>query len=81
MTGICSAGTTSNSCTTNADCDSAPSVGDGICGATLAYDSHGQNFSCANWPASNGPGCLVFSAPQLDTNGTDVITAFELCSR
>jgi hypothetical protein len=85
MTGMCSAGTTSNSCTTNADCDSASGAGDGICGATLEYNSQGQDFSCADWQANNAPGCLVFSVPQLDvspqTAATDIITAFEFCGQ
>jgi hypothetical protein len=85
VTGVCSAGITSNSCAMNADCDTAPGAGDGICGATLEYASQGQNFSCADWQASNAPGCLVFSAPQLDANpqpgATDIITAFEFCGQ
>jgi len=83
VTDICGAGNMIAHCTTNADCDSAPGSGDGVCGALFEYTSHGENFSCTDWTASAGPGCLVFSAPQLDANpetvGADLITAFTFC--
>jgi hypothetical protein len=85
ITDICSAGATGTGCATNADCDSAPAAGDGICGATLRSETHGENFSCPNWQAADAPGCLVFSAPQLDANplsvAGDLVTAFSFCGR
>jgi len=85
LTNVCGAGIVDSSCITNTDCDSAAGAGDGICGAIFQYDTHGENFSCADWTDSNAPGCLVFSAPQLDANpqtiGADLITAFTFCGR
>jgi hypothetical protein len=83
MTTICGAGNIGADCTANMDCDSAPGAGDGICGDILEYTSHGQNFSCANWQATNAPGCMVLNAPQLHGNpsGGDIITGFKFCSQ
>jgi len=85
VTSICGAGNLDATCATNADCDSTAGAGDGVCGAIFRYASHGENFSCADWTASDAPGCLVFSAPQLDANpqtvGADLITAFMFCGR
>jgi hypothetical protein len=82
-TGTCSAGTAAHSCSTDADCDSVTGAGDGICGATLRSDSHGENFSCADWQAGTAPACLVNSAPQLDSplTSSDLVTVFTFCGR
>jgi len=79
----CTTGKFGETCATDADCDTAPGMGDGLCGK-LTYEIQGQNFSCQNWSTTNGPGCLVLTAPQLDSNQTgdgDIITAFKFCSQ
>lgn len=48
-------------------------------GAVLQHDEVGENFSCANWRAENGPGRLVLSVPAVDGGAdSDLITVFVL---
>jgi len=81
MTGSCGAGMVGAACTSNAQCDSAPAAGDGVCGALLRYESEGHSFACSGWAAGASPGCLVFSSPQLHASplGADLITALSFC--
>jgi hypothetical protein len=76
---ICSDGAT---CDVDADCDAVDGgAGKGVCGTTLVYDSHGENFSCSQWTNPTGPGCFVLAAPTLDLNpqGGDLVTGFRFC--
>ena len=80
MPTACTKGQMGNECSTDAECDSSPGKGDGVCGVRL--DVCGQVFSCNDWQNENGPGRLVLSAPAINQNpgGGDVVTSFSFGS-
>lgn len=48
-------------------------------GRILQHDEIGENFSCQNWRAENGPGRLVLGVPAVDGGAEDdLITVFVL---